>query len=147
MKTYPAGAEPIANPMVAWAKTRGIDVVLWTALESNFADKRKCRFSVPAAISYLKALPPEGKAKAAEYVWRSPEFVQTPLRRVLQQEPWFGARNNDNEVEQRAGRDAVIEHLQHNAVQCGSTFVQQRRIAAFQNREEAEQAITEVVDR
>jgi hypothetical protein len=46
-------------------------------------------FSVVAAIAYIKGLSPEGKAKAAEYVWRAPDFVQTPVRAVLQQEPWF----------------------------------------------------------
>jgi hypothetical protein len=77
------------NPMVAWAKSKKVDVVVWTALESNFNSKRKHPFSLAAAISHLKELPPAGKAKAAEYVWRAPNFVQTPLRKALQQEPWF----------------------------------------------------------
>jgi hypothetical protein len=81
--------EAIVDPMADWAKNKNIGVVIWTALESNFMSKRKCPFSVAAAISYLKTLPPEGKAKAAEYVWCAPAFVQTPVRRALQQEPWF----------------------------------------------------------
>jgi hypothetical protein len=28
---------------------------------------------------------------AAEYVWRALAFVNTPLRKVLQAEPWFQA--------------------------------------------------------
>lgn len=79
----------VEDPMVVWAKSKGIGVVIWTALSSNFASKRKIGFSVGAAVSYVKTLPPEGKVKAAEYVWRAPEFVQTPVRGALQQEPWF----------------------------------------------------------
>ena len=81
--------EANADPMVTWARNKNVGVVIWTALKSNFMSKRKCPFSVPAAISYLNTLPPEGKVKAAEYVWRAPAFVQTPLREALQQEPWF----------------------------------------------------------
>lgn len=81
--------DAVVDPMAVWARNKGIDVVIWTALASNFTSKAKCPFSVSAAIAYLKTLPPEAKAKAAEYVWRAPDFVQTPLRRALQQEPWF----------------------------------------------------------
>jgi hypothetical protein len=81
--------EANADPMAVWARNKNIGVVIWTALKSNFMSKRKCPFSVAAATSYLNTLPPEGKVKAVEYVWRAPDFVQTPLRRALQQEPWF----------------------------------------------------------
>ncbi|MDA8349013.1 MAG: hypothetical protein M0038_09465 [Pseudomonadota bacterium] len=77
------------GPMIVWARSKGINVVIWTALKSNFAAQTKLPFSTVAALSYVKTLPPEGKVKAAEYVWRAPEFVQTPMRRALQQEPWF----------------------------------------------------------
>jgi len=61
----------------------------WTALESNFEKEVKKPFSVDAAVAYVKTLSRPGKAKAAEYVWRAPEFVQTPVRSALEQEPWF----------------------------------------------------------
>ena len=77
--------EAIAN----WAKPKRLDVVVWTDLQSNFQKKKNKPFSVQEGLEYLKTLPPEGKVKAAEYVWRAPDFVQTPLRMVLQQEPWF----------------------------------------------------------
>jgi hypothetical protein len=79
------GAEEIAH----WARERGIDVVVWADLPSNFADKVKKPFSVQEAIDYLKRLPAPAKAKAAEYIWRAPEFVRTPLRRAVEREPWF----------------------------------------------------------
>jgi hypothetical protein len=79
----------IEDPIVVWAKKKKVDAVVWTALESNFEEKVKKQFSVKAAVAYVKTLPPAGKAKAAEYVWRAPDFVQTAVRSALQQEPWF----------------------------------------------------------
>ena len=84
----PEGSEP-RNPVVAWARSRRIDSIDWTALKSNFLAKRKQPFSVAAAISYLETLEPAGKARAAEYIWRAPAFVKTDLRSALQREPWF----------------------------------------------------------
>ena len=77
------------GPIVAWAKEKKLDAVVWTALKSNFKEKVKQPFSVKAVVAYVKTLDPAGKAKAAEYVWRAPEFVQTPVRSALQHEPWF----------------------------------------------------------
>lgn len=68
-----------------------LDAVVWTELTSNFEKKVNRPFNVLAAVAYLKELPANGKAKAAEYVWRAPDFVRTPLRSVLQVEPWFAA--------------------------------------------------------
>jgi len=86
-----AGGEP-ENPITAWARPKNLDSVVWTALKSNFREKREQSFSVPAAVAYLKTLDPAGKAKAAEYVWRAPAFVKTDLRSVLQEEPWFSEK-------------------------------------------------------
>ena len=75
--------------IVAWARERKLDAVVWTALKSNFEEKAGEPFSVDAVVAYVKTLSPAGKAKAAEYVWKAPEFVQTAVRSALQQEPWF----------------------------------------------------------
>jgi hypothetical protein len=74
-----------------WALPKKIDVVIWTDLESNFKGKSRNQksFSIKSALSHIQALDPEGKAKAAEYVWRAPKFVDTPLRKALQSQPWF----------------------------------------------------------
>lgn len=68
-----------SRAVAVWAAENHVDVVVWTGLPSNFATKVKEPFSVDAAIAYLKSLPPEGKVKAAEYIWRAPEFVRTPI--------------------------------------------------------------------
>ena len=72
-----------------WGRRNRIDVVIWTALPSNFASKKHEPFSVARALAHVQQLPPAAKVKAAEYVWRAPEFVRTPLRESLQQAPWF----------------------------------------------------------
>lgn len=77
------------NAIAAWARVKEIDVVIWTDLPSNFEQKVKQPFSIDSALSYVKALTSEGKARAAEYIWRAPDFVQTPLRKALEQTPWF----------------------------------------------------------
>jgi hypothetical protein len=77
------------DAIVSWAEAKKLDVIVWTDLQINFQDKRCIPFSVQEALSYVQSLPPKGKAKAVEYVWRAPCFVQTPLRTALQQEPWF----------------------------------------------------------
>lgn len=84
----PEGSEQ-GNAIVAWARSKKIDSVVWTALKPNFQKKRGLPFSVAAAISYLKTLDAAGKAKAAEYVRRAPTSVKTDLRSELEREPWF----------------------------------------------------------
>lgn len=71
------------NVIRAWAERKGLDVVFWTDLASNFRDRCGKPFTVSNAIAHVKALSAEGKARAAEYVWRAPPFVDTPLRRTL----------------------------------------------------------------
>ena len=74
-----------------WACERKVDVVVWTDLASNFQEKSKSKepFSIDAALRQGQALEAEGKSKAAEYVWRAPDFIDTPLRVALQSQPWF----------------------------------------------------------
>jgi hypothetical protein len=75
--------------ILRWAQSASLDVVLWTDLQGHFANVPKDEF-VNAAVEHLQRLPAEAKALAAEYVWRAPEFIVTPLRTALQAEPWFG---------------------------------------------------------
>jgi hypothetical protein len=84
----------VPGAIAPWAQERKFDAVIWTALESNFRDETGENFSIDAAITHLKSLPAEGKAMAAEYVWRAPPLVDTPLRRALQGEPWFTGEKN-----------------------------------------------------
>ncbi len=89
-------AAPDAQPefpgtadIAAWAAARKLDAVIWTALPSNFTSEVNQPFTVHEAIAYLKRLSAPAKVKAAEYIWRAPEFVRTPLRKAVEREPWF----------------------------------------------------------
>ena len=83
----------VPDAIVPWAKDKGLDVVVWTGLCSNFMKKVGKEFTVKAAIEHLQGLPPEGKALAAAYVWRAPSFIRTELRVALETEPWFAVNN------------------------------------------------------
>jgi hypothetical protein len=86
----PASPTSASHSIGLWARGKELDAVIWTALTSNFTKKaRQPAFSVEAAIAYLQTLGAAGKVRAAEYVWRAPDFVRTPLRSALQREPWF----------------------------------------------------------
>jgi hypothetical protein len=64
----------------AWARTRGFDASVWTALESNFKEKTGKSFSVKAAIRYLEALDKDARKVALTYIRNAPVEIQTPLR-------------------------------------------------------------------
>lgn len=73
----------------AWAASKAIDVVVWTELPSNFDKVCGRSFTVEHALSHLSMLESQAKSGAAEYVWRAPDFVVTPLRTILQSQSWF----------------------------------------------------------
>ncbi len=83
------GDEATREAIRPWAREKKFDVVVWTDLPADFQKKTGIPFSVDAACIHLQGLSAEGKARAAEYVWRAPDFIVTPLRQHLQQEPWF----------------------------------------------------------
>jgi hypothetical protein len=74
-----------------WATGAGVDVVVWTDLPPNFEEVCGKAFSIEHAIAHVRSLEAPTKAGAAEYVWRAPNFVNTPLRAALQSQPWFRA--------------------------------------------------------
>lgn len=101
----PPGDHPTPrDSIIAWAIKKNLDGVIWTALESNFEGRTGQPFSVQAVINYLKTLDAAGKVKAAQYVWRAPDFVQTPVRSALQQEPWF-SRSPSRKARRKKNRD------------------------------------------
>ena len=76
------------DAILQWAKRGVVDIVVWTDLPGSFDNVPADAF-LDTALRHVQQLPPEGKVKAAEYVWRAPDFIQTPLRKALQAEPWF----------------------------------------------------------
>lgn len=84
-----SGQPKVTESVKAWTTEKRFDVVVWSGLPSNFYEETKKVFSVTEALSYLQSLTQEGKVKAAEYVRRAPNFIDTPLRRALEIELWF----------------------------------------------------------
>lgn len=86
------GHDPaVIDAIRAWGAHMQMDAVIWTDLPDNFSAKSDppANFDVPAALAHLQKRSPKGKSMAAEYIWRAPAFVQTPLRAALQSSPWF----------------------------------------------------------
>jgi hypothetical protein len=99
---------PVPDSIPAWAEEKKFDVVVWSGMPSNFAEKNVVKtgepFSVETAIAHLQNITPRGKAAAATYVWRAPYLVLTPLRTRLQAEPWFRAsRVEDEPTDKKTG--------------------------------------------
>lgn len=66
-----------------WMEKKEIDAVIWTDLGTSFSSVRKEGF-ISTALAHIQKLTSEGKTSAAEYMWRAPDFVSTPLRRALE---------------------------------------------------------------
>lgn len=83
--------DEVLQTIKVWALKKSIDAVIWSDLASNFAHNSKVQkpFSVQNALLHIQALDVEGKVRTAEYVWRAPDFIQTPLRDALRSQPWF----------------------------------------------------------
>lgn len=74
-----------------WARLTDFDYVLWTGLPNNFKQLSygQADFSLAAAGAHIRSLDEIGQAKAVEYIFRAPEFIQTPLRSELESAEWF----------------------------------------------------------
>ncbi|RCS44672.1 hypothetical protein DTL42_17265 [Bremerella cremea] len=74
-----------------WARQTDFDYVLWTGLPNNFKELSpgQVDFSLAAATAHIRSLDEVGQAKAAEYIFRAPKFIQTPLRSELEAAEWF----------------------------------------------------------
>lgn len=85
--------QAVLGAIRSWGAGKKFDAVVWTDLPANFGEKSipRAPFSIPAALAHLQMCSPEAKSLAAEYVWRAPDFVKTPLRATLQAGPWFAA--------------------------------------------------------
>ena len=68
-----------------WAKTKGIDGVVWTALRARFSDvqgKPACH----QVMHYLADLVGDVRDRAEEYVRRAPAEIATPYRAEIERQ-------------------------------------------------------------
>lgn len=77
-----------SNPVEigCWARTKGLDAVVWTALPPKFNGKNNVIPSIEEAIEYLKNLSYEKRRFAEEYIQKAPRQIDTPFRRRFEQE-------------------------------------------------------------
>lgn len=68
-----------------WARRKGVEGVVWTALEGNFSGAGGVASS-EEVVSYLKSLEAATKAVAEEYVRRAPAQIKTEYRKVIERE-------------------------------------------------------------
>jgi len=75
----------------SWAKHKGLDVVVWTDLPSNFKEKTNLEFSEDNVMKYLREFKGQALRNAEEYIRKAPEQIETPIRKKLRQK--FGWEN------------------------------------------------------
>ena len=74
------------DQIAAWAATRGIDAVVWTALRPRFAGENGSGpGSASAAVAYLKSLDGDTLAGALRYIRETPAQVRTAYRAAFEQ--------------------------------------------------------------
>jgi len=79
-------APEILEQIKSWARTKGLDAVVWTGLPSNFKEKTRKEFNEDTAVEYLKGLKNDDKQKAKEYIQKAPSQVITKVRRRIENE-------------------------------------------------------------
>lgn len=84
-KPYSPVISTLPDDIGKWASVRDLETVVWTALPSNFFEKRNRQFTTDTALEYLCSLKgSEGFLKAEEYFRRAPSQIDTEVRRLVQ---------------------------------------------------------------
>lgn len=79
----------VAEIIKEWARQKSIQIVVWTALQSNFCTKKSIDFSCDAALDHLKDLSADGVHEAVKYIVRTPREVNTGFRQWVGNVEWF----------------------------------------------------------
>lgn len=78
---------PVAIPHLAeWARTHGIDAVIWTALPPKFAGKNKRAPTVDEVLVHLRSLEGSKRDNAERYIRLAPRQIDTAYRRKIEAE-------------------------------------------------------------
>lgn len=78
---------PIARAVSNWARTKGVDGVVWTALGPKRPDGINGNSSEDELLAYLRELESSGRSRAArEYIEKAPTQIDTRLRKRIRDE-------------------------------------------------------------
>jgi hypothetical protein len=69
-----------ARIIISWAESKRLAGIVWTALPSNWPEKRSKPYSIDDAVAYLRELRGAASDAAREYVVRAPSQTRTPAR-------------------------------------------------------------------
>jgi len=76
---------PTQGIVEAWAKEKGLDGVVWTALKPGFPGARGKRPSLDDILGHVGKLEGVNRKRAAEYVRRAPAQIATEWRKAIGQ--------------------------------------------------------------
>lgn len=69
--------------LAEWARQRGLDALIWTALPPKFGHTEGLIPTAAQAVSYLQQLQGEQAVHARTYILQTPEQIDTPYRRAI----------------------------------------------------------------
>lgn len=72
-----------ANPVGEWARERGFQGVVWTALKPKF-DTAYITPTADQVVEYLRGLSGEQLRRAEEYICKAPTQIKTPYRQEIE---------------------------------------------------------------
>lgn len=85
----------IAARVRRWCEARQVDGAVWTDLPRNFTQHTGAAFSLDDGLAYLRTLSGENLREAVRYIDNAPAATDTPLRRMLQADPWWRSLPRD----------------------------------------------------
>ena len=85
---------PQVSGLATWAQAKNLDAVVWTALGPKFFETDGTIPTKEEAVTYLQGLSEPKRAKAEEYIRRTPRQVKTVYRRHIEEElEWYPAKD------------------------------------------------------
>ncbi len=75
-----------AKGIGAWARERGIEAVIWTALQPGRPSSRGRALTCQEALAHLRGLKGRRRACAEHYIRQTPAQIKTPYRAAIEKE-------------------------------------------------------------
>jgi hypothetical protein len=77
-------SDDVSRRIHAWLVSKRLAGAVWTALPSNWQDRRGCSYTDEDAVNYLSGLTGEQAARARAYVEKAPKQIRTRARMLFQ---------------------------------------------------------------